>query len=101
MAEKEVEAKPRLARRGPGKLPTSRAASVDNQVIDRKNKQLNQATKQLEEKVKNLQEKSKARSLPRLAKVRKIQITTYHFFFKNLYWKKIRFLYQKLSNYVE
>ena len=41
MAEKEVEAKPRLARRGPGKLPTSRAASVDNQVIDRKNKQLN------------------------------------------------------------
>ena len=81
MAEKEVEAKPRLARRGPGKLPTSRAASVDNQVIDRKNKQLNQATKQLEEKVKNLQEKSKARSLPRLAKVRKIQIT-YHFFLK-------------------
>merc|ERR1712223_1784466 len=68
MAEKEVEAKPRLARQGPGKLPTSRAASVDNQVIDRKNKQLNQATKQLEEKVKNLQEKSKARSLPRLAK---------------------------------
>ena len=81
MAEKEVEAKPRLARRGPGKLPTSRAASVDNQVIDRKNKQLNQATKQLEEKVKNLQEKSKARSLPRLAKVRKIQIA-YHFFYE-------------------
>ena len=77
MAEKEVEAKPRLARRGPGKLPTSRAASVDNQVIDRKNKQLNQATKQLEEKVKSLQEKSKARSLPRLAKVRK-----FRFFFR-------------------
>ena len=67
MAEKEVEAKPRLSRRGP-KIPNSRAASVDNQVIDRKNKQLNQATKQLEEKVKSLQ--SKTRSLPRLAKVR-------------------------------
>ena len=47
MAEKEVEAKPRLARRGPGKLPTSRAASVDNQVIDWKNEQLNQATEMM------------------------------------------------------
>ena len=59
MAEKEVEAKPRMARRGlGGKVPNSRAASVDNMVIERKNKQLNQATKQLEEKVKSLAQKS-------------------------------------------
>ena len=66
MPETEVELKrPRLK-----KMPTSRAASVDNVVIERKNKQLNHATKQLEEKVKSLQERSKTRSLPRVAKVR-------------------------------
>ena len=81
MAEKEVEAKPRMARRGlGGKVPNSRAASVDNMVIERKNKQLNQATKQLEEKVKSLQDRSKTRSLPRLAKVRAKQSVTQFYF---------------------
>ena len=41
------------------KIPNSRAASLDNAVIERKNKQLNQTTRQLEEKVKSLQERSK------------------------------------------
>ena len=52
------------------KIPNSRAASLDNAVIERKNKQLNQTTKQLEEKVKSLQERSKTRSLPRVSKVK-------------------------------
>ena len=61
---------------GQAKIPNSRAASIDNQVIERKNKQLNQATRQLEEKVKSLQERSKARSLPRVSKVTKA--TSFH-----------------------
>ena len=70
MAETEIEAKPKFgARRASGRLPFSRAASLDNDMIERKNKQLNQATKQLEEKVKSLQERSKTRSLPRVSKV--------------------------------
>lgn len=69
MPETELEVKRPSARLK--KMPTSRAASVDNVMIERKNKQLNQATKQLEEKVKSLQERSKTRSLPRVAKVRR------------------------------
>ena len=56
-------------------MPSGRAASVDNVMIERKNKQLNQATKKLEEKVKSLQERSKTRSLPRVAKVSKMKFT--------------------------
>ena len=52
------------------KFFNSRAASLDNAVIERKNKQLNQTTRQLEEKVKSLQERSKTRSLPRVSKVK-------------------------------
>ena len=57
-------------RRGGVKIPNSRAASLDNVSIERKNKQLNQTTRQLEEKVKSLQERSKTRSLPRVSKVK-------------------------------
>ena len=60
-------------RRGGVKIPNSRAASLDNVSIERKNKQLNQTTRQLEEKVKSLQERSKTRSLPRVSKVKIIQ----------------------------
>ena len=69
MPETEVEVKRPTRLK---KMPTGRAASVDNVMIERKNKQLNQATKKLEEKVKSLQERSKTRSLPRVAKVSKI-----------------------------
>ena len=71
MAETEVEVKPKFGARRPtgNRVPGSRAASLDNDMIERKNKQLNQATKQLEEKVKSLQERSKIRSLPRVSKV--------------------------------
>lgn len=62
-------------RRGGVKIPNTRAASLDNAVIDRKNKQLNQNTKQLEEKVKSLQERSKTRSLPRVSKVKNLHCT--------------------------
>ena len=55
------------------RMPNSRASSLDNVTIERKNKQLNQATKQLEEKVKSLQERSKTRSLPRVSKVKSAQ----------------------------
>lgn len=54
------------------KLSDCRASSLDNDVIERKGKQLNQATKQLEEKVKSLQERSKTRSLPRVSKVKSV-----------------------------
>ena len=67
MPETEVEVKRPTRLK---KMPAGRAASVDNVMIERKNKQLNQATKKLEEKVKSLQERSKTRSLPRVAKVR-------------------------------
>ena len=63
-------------RRGGVKIPNSRAASLDNVSIERKNKQLNQTTRQLEEKVKSLQERSKTRSLPRVSKVKIIQFLT-------------------------
>ena len=69
MPETEVEVKRPTRLK---KMPAGRAASVDNVMIERKNKQLNQATKKLEEKVKSLQERSKTRSLPRVAKVSKI-----------------------------
>ena len=56
-------------------LSNKRAVSADGGelVIERKNKQLNLATKKLEEKVKSLQEKSQqVRTLPRVAKVKRI-----------------------------
>ena len=61
-------------------LSNKRAVSADGGelVIERKNKQLNLATKKLEEKVKSLQEKSQqqARTLPRVAKVNSVIITS-------------------------